>query len=108
MENSKGLESGARESLEDRLDAAIRAEYIQFRETFISLIHSYFAEIYQLSIGVKNQDLPLPSLVKGGFVPDEKTAYGNLRKAESFLNTMKLNVDESLAIRAFCYSMVFK
>ncbi len=107
LENAKGLEAGARDSLDDRIEAAISSEYVMARERLMSMIHAYFFEKYQIAKGIDPDTVPNPELLDPTDIRDETKALQHLGKAEAFLNTMKLNVDEKLAIRAFCYSIVF-
>jgi DNA polymerase-3 subunit delta' len=106
--NTKGSETFAQNSLEERLEAAIQAEYLFSREKMISLIHAYFAQAYQMSSGIAKDSLPNQEVLGHCPTNDERTALDQLRKTESFLDTMKLNVQETLAIRTFCYSIVFQ
>jgi DNA polymerase-3 subunit delta' len=109
LQQSKQMESGSREIIEGRLDAAIQAEYLLSRESLLSLIHCRLSQTYQLSKGIPITEMPNPELMNKNqkLDVDEKKALNALKEAESFLQTMKLNVDEKLAIYKFCFSIVF-
>lgn len=95
--------------LKDRYEAAVASEYLRLRKIFLSLIHTWFAQVYEVSCGVDLSNLPNPELyhhidiVKS--VPDEERALEFLKKAETLIQNLNWNVNEELAIREFCCSM---
>ncbi|HRR29560.1 MAG TPA: hypothetical protein P5270_09405, partial [Victivallales bacterium] len=93
----------------ERLEASKSSEYLLFRQRLLSLIHSYFVELYQLSIGIELKTLPNPEIImnydnKNKLDKDKALTY--LHNTEDFIKTMSLNVSEELAIRTFSYSFL--
>ncbi|MCK5845033.1 MAG: hypothetical protein KAG97_10015, partial [Victivallales bacterium] len=94
--------------LNERCESAINAEYLGLRMVFTSLIHTWFAQTYQLSCGAALEDLSHPELyehidINRVRLPEE-TALKHLRQAESLLANLKWSVSETLAFREFCSS----
>jgi hypothetical protein len=97
--------------LNERCDAAIKAEYLGLRMIFTSLIHTWFAQTYQLSCGAEMSDLSHPELyehidINRIKLPENK-ALKHLRQAETLLANLRWNVSETLAFREFCLSFAF-
>lgn len=92
-------------------EAAVAAEYLRLRCYFLSLIHSWFGQAFQLSRGVPMESLSNPDfylhLDMVHCVPDESSAARALAKAEKLLQNLDWNVSEELAFREFCFSMLF-
>ncbi|NOY74374.1 MAG: hypothetical protein GXP32_01095 [Kiritimatiellaeota bacterium] len=93
----------------ERCDSAGTAEYLGLRMVFTSLIHTWFAQTYQLSCGAELNDLSAPFLYDGFDIgklnlPEEK-ALRHLRKAEELLANLRWSVNEELAFREFCVSL---
>jgi DNA polymerase III delta prime subunit len=101
----------AKKLVESRYKAAIQAEYLNLRETFLSAIHTWFAQICQIACGIDRENLPHPEFtavldreLEG---VDEKSAFGSLACAEDLLRNLRFNVDEKLAFRDFCLRVAF-
>ena len=94
--------------LKEKYEAAVTSEYLRLRSYFLSMIHTFFAQVYQLSSGVPFSELANPGIFDHldieHSVPDEETAYDAVLKAEKLLENLKWNVNEELAFREFCCS----
>ncbi|MEM4247762.1 MAG: hypothetical protein QXH80_00690 [Candidatus Nanoarchaeia archaeon] len=92
--------------LEEKIEAEIQAEYLMLRSAFLSMLHSWFAQLYMRACGVPSESIPNPELffpLKGKKFPlNEKKAYKNLIFVEALLDNLKWNIDDELAIREFC------
>lgn len=100
---------------DERFEAAQSAEYILLREEKLCLIYTYFFQLYQLAVGIAPELLPNSEIlrfsqIKMDFSSDCKLHAEKylkfFRNAEDFISSMKLNVSEQLAVRAFCYSFL--
>lgn len=94
--------------IKEQHEAAIQAEYLKLREFYLSLIHTWFAQSYQMACGgamenLSNSDIYQHLDIKHSIV-DEEYAYKCLIKAEKLLQNLRWNVNEELAIREFCCS----
>lgn len=102
------MTSPMKKRVKERYAAAIQAEYLRLREYFLSLIHTWFAQAYQLACGGAVENLSNPDVYQHldikHSIPDEEYAYHGLIKAEQLLNNLRWNVKEELAIREFCCS----
>ena len=89
-------------------DAAKAAEYKKRRTLFLSLIHIWFSQIYQLSCGIDISILPNPELMNqvdiSLSIKNENKAYEHLLKVEKLIEKFNWNINEELAIREFCCS----
>ncbi len=106
LESACELEAPARKLLEERHKAAIEAEYLRMRASFLSAIHTWFAQIFQLSCGLGREELGNPEIIASVSVPPEipleDMAYKRLLVTEELLNNLKWNVNEKLAMTEFC------
>ncbi len=111
FEDSKFLEPPAQKRLEKRFEAEIESEYIKMRDSMLSLIHTWSSEAYMLSCGIPASSLSNPELfpvTASDFkLPDQKKAYWMMRKSEDLLQILNWNVNDDLAFREFCMSVVF-
>lgn len=84
-------------------DDAASGDYLRTRAAFLSGIHSYFAQLYLLSCGGREEHLANPEIMAlplPGPVQPERAALV-LREAESLLFNLRFNVNEELALRNF-------
>ena len=94
--------------LKEKFEAAVASEYIRLRTVFLSLIHTWFAQAYQLACGIEIDNLANSEIyehldIKHSILQQED-AYEGLIKAENLLQNLKWNVNEELAFREFCCS----
>jgi DNA polymerase-3 subunit delta' len=94
--------------LKEKFEAAVASEYIRLRKVFLSMLHTWFAQGYQLACGIEISQLANSEIyehldIKHSIL-DEKDAYKGLIKAEKLLQNLKWNVNEELAFREFCCS----
>jgi DNA polymerase III subunit delta' len=108
LEEAENLESKtAKKQFKDRYTAAVESEYRLLRKYFLDGIYTWFAQVYQLSSGIKNDLLSNPEILINN---DEisniavKDAQKYLDKAGSFVKCFSWNINESLAIQEFCLS----
>lgn len=110
LEDSQNLEAPAKKQIEERYKASIEAEYLKQRGYFLSAIHSWFAEIFQLSCEISTELLPNPEIFKDIDISklkiEEKNAFACLKKAEKLLQNLSWNVNEELALTEFCLNLV--
>lgn len=109
IKENKDLEAPVKKKLTERFEAAIEAEYLRNRTFFLSAIHTWFAQIYiTKTTGVHPANLSNPEIFEGRLSSvdkiTEKQALKSLTAAEDLLQNLKWNVDEELALRAFCLS----
>ncbi len=113
---SRHLENAARsedpvliKKAEQQVADACYGAYALRRNEFLSAVHTFAAELFQLSCGVEFGDLANPELFPSGrpSVPDRQRAAGILREAEELLAALRFQVSEELALRAFCYNAAF-
>lgn len=108
LEDSQLLENVARKRIEDRFKAAIEAEYLTLRHVFLSAIHTWFAQVFQLSSGISRERLPNPEVIQHLDAPeplDEAQTFKAMNHAEKLLQNLRWNVSEELAFRDFCLSV---
>jgi hypothetical protein len=108
LEISEELENPVKKRIQAQYDAAVSGEYIRLRHYFVSAVHTWFAQIYQLSRGGSRNDLANPEMLEGLELPaviDEKAAFNALRRVDKLLFDLKFNVNEELAFRAFCINL---
>lgn len=109
LEAAKELENAGVKLIEKRIDGEAGSEYRRNREQFISLIHTWFAQLVLLAEGMDLSIMPNPEVM-----PDpEKVrklvtvdrAHRMLESAESLLGALRTNVNDELALRTFCLAI---
>ena len=91
--------------LEEKMKAAVQASYLTKRKQFLSGIHTWFAQVYQISCGANQNHLANESILID--VPtiqnsiSEEMAFKDLDKSEELLENLNFNVSEELALRNF-------
>ena len=100
--------AGQRKRIKERAEGAIASNYLLLRKVFLSLIHTWFAQSYEIACGADLATLSNPELYTNidvtKFHLNEEQALENLKKAESLIENLNWNVSEDLAIREFCCS----
>ena len=100
--------AGQRKRIKERAEGAVASNYLLLRKIFLSLIHTWFAQSYEIACGADLSMLSNPELYThidvAKFHLDEDKALENLKKAESLIQNLNWNVSEELAIREFCCS----
>ena len=100
--------AGQRKRVKERAEGAVASQYLMLRKVFLSLIHTWFAQSYEIACGADLSMLSNPELYTHidvtKFRLDEETALKNLKKAEALIANLNWNVSEELAIREFCCS----
>ncbi|OGV48981.1 MAG: hypothetical protein A2X49_16430 [Lentisphaerae bacterium GWF2_52_8] len=104
------LAPAAQKRVKSRHEAAESAAYRLSRESFLSAIHAWFAQVYLLSCGAQFDELPNPEIFANLIstespLPSEQDALAALGKAEKLLGNLSWNVNEELALREFCLSI---
>ncbi len=109
---AESLEEPARKLLERRAAGETSSEYRRMREQFISMIHAWFAQTALLAEGAPRETLPNPEIMaplfEAGPAIDAKAAHGRLNMAEELLRSLRTNVNDELALRAFCLNVALK
>ena len=111
LENAKELESSAKKRIEEQFQAVAAAEYLRLRHYFLSAIHTWFAQIYQLGSGVEPVHLANPEFFEGANLsglPDEESSGMMLRHCDDLLFNLIFNVDEELAFRTFALNVALR
>ena len=89
--------------LEKQQESAAAGAYMKSRSAFLAMIHTFFAQLYLLAMGVSREDLANPEIM---ILPpdaslDPERAAKVLREAEALLFNLRFNVNEELAYRTF-------
>lgn len=94
-------------NLEERRQDAASGDYMRMRKELLSAIHTFAAECYMLSQGIRAADLPHREVFPGE-LPEFTPARGKaiLDEAETLLSTLRFNVPEELALRSFAVNLV--
>ncbi|OQA82981.1 MAG: DNA polymerase III subunit tau [Lentisphaerae bacterium ADurb.Bin242] len=109
LEAARELEAAGVKLIERRIEGEAGSEYRRSREQFISLIHTWFAQLVLMASGLDNMLFPNPEIL-----PDAATVRENvsgekaqrmLAAAEELLAAMRTNVNDELALRTFCLSV---
>ncbi len=111
LEAAAQLENAGIKLLEKRRDGETGCEYRRLREQFISILHTFFAQIAMLAGGIRPEILPNPELMTAVPSPvpvKEREALRMLTLAEKLNDTLRLNVSDALAIRTFALSAAIK
>ena len=109
LTDTKNLESAGQKLIQKRFEAAVESEYIGMRNSFLSMIHAWFAHLHMLSQGIPLDSMANPELVSGFKIRpediDPKKAYRSLRLSENLLQVLQWNVNGDLALREFCLNV---
>lgn len=112
-EKNDMLDSAAKKILEKRKEGVSGSEYRQFREEFLSIIHTWFAQLLFVTTA-SAENLPNPEIMRiwlqeenpAKISPNEAVRF--LSEAEYLLRVLRSNVNDELAIRCFAYSIAFR
>lgn len=108
---SKELEPSGRKRIEEQFQAAAAAEYLRLRGYFLAALHTWFAQLYQLSCGADPASLANPEFFEKDIpqpLPEEDSCRLMLQYADDLLFNLRFNVDEELAVRVFCLNVALK
>jgi DNA polymerase-3 subunit delta' len=108
LDMAQELENAGKKRIEEQYSAAAVAEYLRMRTYFLSVIHTWFAQLFQLGCGAAPERLANPEFFAGMDLPeniDTERAAEALRFTEELIFNLKFNVDESLALRSFCLNV---
>ena len=114
LEAAQQLESAGLKQLEKRRDGEAGCEYRRLREQFISIVHTFFAQLALLAGGMGKEILPNPEIMEFYFQSPEREkikerdALRMLTLAEKLCDTLRTNVSDTLALRTFCLSVAIK
>ena len=112
MEQAKELESAGLKLLEKRLEGAAGSKYRRSREQFMSLIHTWCALLALRACDIPLETLPNREIAENmGDLPfriGEKRAFRILDHAGALLASLQVNVNDELALRAFCLNAAVK
>ena len=111
LKSSENLEPAAMKLIEKRMDGETGCEYLRLREEFLSILHTWFAQIALVSEGTSPELLSNPEVVRvwldsdprPELPPDE--AARMLSEAENLVRVLNTNVNDELAVRAFALSV---
>ena len=109
LEAAKELENAGVKLIEKRIEGETGSLYRRSREQFMSLIHTFYAQLLLYCEGTDPSLIPNPELLPD---PEKIKAHVNadraqrmLQSAESLLGAMSTNVNDELALRTFCLSI---
>ena len=88
----------------EQRDNAAASYYLMLRKQFLSLIHTFCAQVWLWSETGDKNNLSNPELFENITLPenpDSKTAKRALLEAEKLLYRLRFQVDEKLAVRSF-------
>ena len=109
LEEAKELENAGVKLIEKRIEGESGSLYRRSREQFMSLIHTFYAQILLLTEGMTVELIPNPELLpdpgKVKALMNPERAGRMLQSAESLLSAMNTNVNDELALRTFCLSI---
>jgi DNA polymerase-3 subunit delta' len=112
LKDAENLEEPARKLLDRRADAEATAEYRRMREQFISMLHAWFAQVVLVAEGAPKETLPNPEIMEPFLkeIPklDGRDAAKRLSMAEELMGSLRTNVNDELALRAFCLNIALK
>ena len=102
LEKYEDVDTSLKDKWEDELKAAIEAEYRRQRIELLSLVQSWFRDIWVLTYKQADEFLFFPSLAEASkaFASklSSKNAMNNLRAVERTMRLMETNVQEALAL----------
>ena len=111
LKSSENLEPAAMKLIEKRMDGETGCEYLRLREEFLSILHTWFAQIALVSEGTPVELIPNPEVIRiwldavprPEISPDE--AARMLGEAENLVRVLNTNVSDELAVRSFALSI---
>lgn len=95
--------------IESRRQDAVSGARMRERATFLSAIVCFCSQLYLLANGAAPENLPNPEIFSGLSLPPQISVERGttaLREAEELEYTLKFNVNEELAIRAFAVNLM--
>ncbi len=103
LEAASDVGGGLLKRLEQQQESEAAGAYMRNRRIFLSMIHTFFAQLYLLSVGVAREDLANPEIMPppADGNPDPERAAAVLNEADALLRSLKFSVNESLAFRTF-------
>ena len=101
-----------RKEIEETAKARVESEYRLRRQAVLDAVETWFRQLLLIAAGVNYGDLPHPEILDAAHVSDEsalrlpwEAAARNARLAEELARELQAtNVDERLALDAFCLS----
>ncbi len=110
LDQAEEMDPAMRKRLEKQVASGAAGEYMRVRNYFLGAIHTWFAQVYQLSAGADRAHLANPEIFEGlelRPVPEAR-ALSALQEADSLVYNMYFNINEELAIRSFCMNVALK
>ena len=111
LKAAENLESAAEKLIEKRMDGETGCEYLRLREEFLSILHTWFAQVALVAEGTPLELLPNPEVVRVWLDADPRPmlppdeAARMLGEAENLVRVLNTNVNDELAVRAFALSV---
>jgi hypothetical protein len=113
LKEAENLESAGVKLLEKRIAGEVSCEYRRLREHFISYVHAWFAQLAILASGTGKDLLPNPEVMEVWFNKEEnakirpREVFHMLTEAEELVRSLRTNVNDELALRAFMLNAAF-
>ena len=103
LEAAAAVDGTLSKRLEKQQESAAAGAYMKSRAAFLSMLHTFFAQLYLLSVGVSRESLANPEIM---VLPSDsplkpERAAKVLRETEKLLFDLRFNVNEELAYRTF-------
>ncbi len=110
LAQAEEMDPAMRKRMEKQVASGAAGEYMRIRKYFLSAIHTWFAQVFQLASGAGMHQLANPEIFDGLNLPalDEKKTLQALKEAENLLYNMYFNINEELALRSFCMNVALK
>lgn len=112
LEQAEELEPAVKKRIVAACNDAASGEFMRERQYFVSAIHTWFAQTYQLACGADIMTLANPEIFNDHKLPEKlnpEKMLRQLQQAEEFTSAMRYNLGSSgqqLAIRSFCLNTV--
>jgi hypothetical protein len=97
--------------MQEQQSAKLQAEYLHFRSQLCAVIETWFHQRYLLTKGATAADLPNPEVAPATEVVaeiDPLAAEADFLEAARLTRYLNGNVDEALALEAFCLNVCRK
>ena len=113
LENAQELDDSAlKKRLDSRIQDASSGAYMRERSKYLGAISTFAFQVYLLATGVDVASLPNPEVFGENLsklpILSEEVGEAILEETNQLLFTLRFNVPEELALRAFAVNIVFK
>ncbi len=93
-----------------KYEATIQSEYLKLRSEFLSLINTFYSQLYHIIIGADKKYIANYNIIQKYEqefnILDEKILADVITRTENLLKSLNTNVKEDLTMRNFCMSFL--